>query len=104
MPRWIEKLKDKWKLKSFGQVVIILIVFSLTGLSVVFLKDAFFNLAGFNSSTPSWIKIVSYLAVVFPAYQLLLLAYGFLFGQFNFFWEKEKKLFHLFRKLCTRRN
>jgi hypothetical protein len=29
---------------------------------------------------------------VFPAYQILILVYGFLLGQFDFFWQKEKKL------------
>lgn len=31
-------------------------------------------------------------AFVMPAYQVLLLVYGALLGQFYFFWEKEKKL------------
>jgi hypothetical protein len=34
-----------------------------------------------------------YLLLVLPLYQIILLMYGFIFGQFNFFWEKEKQIF-----------
>jgi hypothetical protein len=39
-----------------------------------------------------WIKTIAYILFVFPAYQVLLLTYGFILGQFSFFWEKEKKM------------
>jgi hypothetical protein len=32
------------------------------------------------------------LLLIFPIYQVLLVANGFLFGQFTFFWNFEKKL------------
>jgi hypothetical protein len=31
--------------------------------------------------------------VIFPLYQLLLLCFGWLLGQFSFFWAFEKKMF-----------
>jgi hypothetical protein len=34
-----------------------------------------------------------YLILVLPLYQIFLLIYGFIFGQFKFFWEKEKLIF-----------
>jgi hypothetical protein len=46
---------------------------------------------------------VLYLLVIFPLYQVLLLVYGALFGQFRFFWKKEKQLLLLFRRLLGRR-
>ncbi|HCO85018.1 MAG TPA: diacylglyceryl transferase, partial [Arenibacter sp.] len=30
--------------------------------------------------------------LIFPIYQFLLVIYGWLFGQFKFFWEFEKKM------------
>jgi hypothetical protein len=33
-----------------------------------------------------------YIPIVFPLYQINLLIFGFLLGQFEFFWEKEKAL------------
>ncbi|MCC5921885.1 MAG: hypothetical protein LAT68_10310 [Cyclobacteriaceae bacterium] len=86
------KLKVKWGLESMLQVVLILIVFTLTGSTVVYLRKALFLALGFDADTDFWIKAVSYLVFVFPAYQILLLVYGFLLGQFSFFWEKEKKM------------
>ena len=89
-PGWLERLKTKWGLTSIGQVAVILIVFSVTGMSVVFLRKAFFDFLGFDEQTSLWLKSASYIVFVFPAYQVLILVFGFLFGQFAFFWDKEK--------------
>lgn len=94
----LEKLKTKWGVKSLGQVILILIVFSLTGMTVVLVKPLVFALFDFDDSTPFWLKTVTYLSLIFPMYQVLILIYGFIFGQFNFFWEKEKKLFSFILK------
>ncbi len=89
---WLARLQGKWKLKSITQVLIILLVFSLTGSTVIFLRKALFGWVGFDEMTPWWLKTITYIAFMMPAYQLLLLGYGALLGQFRFFWEKEKKL------------
>ena len=88
----LEKLRTKWGLQSLFQVTLVLIVFSLTGTTVVVLRPALFAWLGLNAATPGWIKILAYIAFVFPAYQLLLLGYGFLLGQFAFFWQKERQM------------
>jgi len=90
---FLEKLKQKWGLNSLFQVIMILIVFSLTGMTVVLIRPAIFLWFGFNESTPLWLKTVTYILLIFPMYQVLILVYGAIFGQFSFFWEKEKKLF-----------
>ena len=90
---FLEKLKEKWGLKSLFQVIIILIVFSLTGMTVVMIRPVIFSWFGFNEQTPFWIKTITYILLIFPMYQILILVYGTIFGQFAFFWEKEKKLF-----------
>lgn len=91
-PSYLIKLKSKWGLESSFQVVAVLLVFTFAGSSVVFLRKNFFSLLGFNEQTPLLLKTITYILFVFPAYQLLLLIYGFVLGQFNFFWEKEKKM------------
>lgn len=91
-PAWLMRLQDKWQLTSTWQVIAVLITFSLSGSSVVFFRKGLFSLIGFDDATPLWLKIVTYIVLIFPMYQILLLAYGFLLGQFSFFWEKEKKL------------
>lgn len=95
---FLERMKEKWGLQSLFQVVIILIVFSATGMTVVFIRPLIFQLLGIENAS-GWLKTVSYLLLVFPLYQALLLGYGFIFGQFHFFWEKEKKLAHGILKL-----
>jgi hypothetical protein len=99
---FLDKLKAKWQLDSLLQVVAVLAVFTLTGSTVVYIRKFLFNFLGFDDATPFWLKTVTYLLFIFPAYQLMLLGYGFLLGQFSFFWEKEKKMarrmLRLFRK------
>ena len=88
---FLDKLKKRWGANGPVQVVIILIVFALTGFTVLFIKKPIFSFFEI-SQEKGFIKTVLYLLIVLPLYQGLLLFYGFLFGQFRFFWEKEKKL------------
>lgn len=89
-PSWVERLKQKWKLESAWQVLIILVVFACTGFTVLFIKKPLLRfLAGDSGDT--WTATVLYYLLILPVYNGLLLAYGFLFGQFQFFWEFEKR-------------
>ncbi|MDX5348983.1 MAG: hypothetical protein LPJ89_11535 [Hymenobacteraceae bacterium] len=98
----MKRLQEKWGVGPL-QVVLILIVFALTGSTVVAIKKPLFALLGVAETEPAWLQTVMYLLFVFPLYQSLLLFYGFLFGQFNFFWEKEKKLLRLIARPFQRR-
>ena len=92
-PVWVQKLQDRWQLKSGWQVLLVLLTFACTGFSVLFLKEPFYALAGITEATPLWWRSLYYCLTVLPAYQVILLGYGFLFGQFCFFWNFEKKFF-----------
>ena len=81
-----KRLKEKWGIKSNLQLVLILIVFSLAGSSILFVKPIWYNIFGVTESTPGWLRFTIWLAMVFPTYQVFLLIYGFLLGQFEFFW------------------
>lgn len=100
---FLSRLQEKWKLDSALQVVIVLLVFSLTGSTVVVLRKALFGWMGFDETTAMWLKTVTYIAFIIPSYQLLLLTYGALFGQFTFFWNKEKKMLAGIKKVFSRR-
>jgi hypothetical protein len=89
----IERLKEKWGIKSNWQILLILIVFSLAGSSIMFVKPLWYNVFGVTESTPTWLRVTIWLIMVFPTYQVFLLIYGFLLGQFDFFWKKEKVMF-----------
>lgn len=94
---WIDKLKEKWGLTSLWQVVIVLVVFACTGFTVLFIKQpviAFFTDGGEQSG---WFTFFYYLLIL-PIYNVILLVYGFLFGQFEFFWNYEKKMLNRFRR------
>ena len=90
-PPWIEKLKNRWHVKSGFQVIIILIVFACTGFTVMFIKPPITRLL-FHEGHPVWFSIL-YWILILPIYNLFLLFYGFVFGQFKFFWEFEKRFF-----------
>ena len=86
-----EKLKERWNLKNTGQVVIVLIVFAATGFTVMFLKRPVVGFFTENCEQPIIFSILYYLLIL-PVYNVILLFYGFVFGQFKFFWEFEKKM------------
>ena len=51
------------------------------------------NLLGITKDNLSeWLYWPIRLLIIFPAYQVLLVIIGAIFGQFNFFWEFEKKM------------
>ncbi len=89
---WIDKLKTRWDLKSGWQVIIILVVFACTGFTVLFLKQPIVAFFTEDGETNIWFTIIYYILIL-PVYFVFLLIYGFLFGQFDFFWGFVKKTF-----------
>jgi len=85
-----QKLKTKWGINSNLQVVLILIAFAFAGSSIVVFRPPIFTLLQIDGETNTWLKVIIYLIVMFPIYQVLLLFYGTILGQFNFFWSKQK--------------
>lgn len=99
-PVWITKLKTKWNIHSNWDFWMIMIAFSLAGMGVTKIRPIVFHLLGIETDTALWIKVCVYIPLIFPLYQLLLLIFGTLLGQFSFFWEKEKQIIRfLGRKL-----
>jgi hypothetical protein len=88
---WLNKLQERWKVGSVFQVLIILVVFACTGFTVLFLKRPLFAWL-FEGEVPIWATVVYYI-VILPIYNVILLFYGFVFGQFQFFWNFEKRFF-----------
>lgn len=90
-PSWIEKLQSRWQVKSAVQVIIILVVFACTGLTVMFIKP---HITGwlFENGHSTWFSIL-YWVMIIPVYNFFLLFYGFILGYFKFFWEFEKRFF-----------
>lgn len=85
--------KERWNIKSNGQFVAIIIIFAITGSSAAYLSKPFLALFGISKESVSgWLYYPLYIILIFPIYQVLLVSYGFIFGQFKFFWAFEKKM------------
>ncbi|MCH2449962.1 MAG: prolipoprotein diacylglyceryl transferase [Gracilimonas sp.] len=102
MKNYFEKLKERWGVDHFWQVGLILFIFSITGMTALYVRKYAFYLLGFNESTPFWEEAITWVLVVFPSYQVLFLVYGFLLGQFDFVWRFEKKSLLKLKKLFVR--
>ena len=90
---WIDKLKARWGITSTFQVIIILLVFACTGFSVLYFEEVIFLLLGIPEDKNWWLAMVLFIFITLPLYNILLLIYGFIFGQFKFFWNFEKRFF-----------
>jgi hypothetical protein len=85
-------LKKRWGIETNYQLTIIFIVFAITGSTSAWLsKPVCFWLGITKTDLGYWFTPIR-LLLIFPLYQFLLVAIGFLFGQFRFFWTFEKKM------------
>ena len=87
---WMKRLQERWKVNSLFQVVLILVVFACTGFTVLLIKRPLFQYFFSDGQIPTGVS-VAYWILILPVYNLFLLIYGFIFGQFRFFWEFEKR-------------
>lgn len=90
MKKLFEKLKVRWELENYWQLILVLIIFSISGMSVLYVRKYAFQWLGFTAQTPLWEESIAWLFIVVPSYQLLFLTYGTILGQFEFVWEFEK--------------
>lgn len=85
-------MKKFLKVNSNFQLLIILIVFAITGSLSLYLSEFILNFLNVNQLN---MNILFYwflrILILFPVYQLLLILIGTLFGQFSYFWKFEKK-------------
>jgi manganese efflux pump family protein len=89
----MNKLKERWNIKSNWQLTLILIVFAITGSTAAYLSKPVTSSLGISKENLSlWLYWPFRLLIIFPVYQVLLVIIGALFGQFTFFWEFEKKM------------
>ncbi|WP_298393024.1 DUF6787 family protein [Flavobacterium sp.] len=85
--------KERWNITSDWQVFVILVVFAVTGSTSALIAKPILSFFGITkSSTSLWMFYPLYILMIFPVYQILLVSFGFLFGQFKFFWAFEKKM------------
>lgn len=95
---WIfEKLKNKWVLEYRWEMIRVFIVFAITGSTSAYIGKPILLLLGITKENLNpvvyWLLFII-IGLIF--YQILLVSFGWLFGQFQFFWEFEKKMLKRF--------
>lgn len=85
-----ERMKARWGVSTWG-VIAILLAFSLAGTTVLKVTRPILEFV-LPADVPRWLWWTARILIIVPVYQVLLLMYGTLLGQFRFFWEKEKKM------------
>ena len=88
----MEKIRSFFKVESNFQLLIINIVFALTGTSSLFFADYILNILLINQNTyGNFLYWLIRIILILPIYQVLLIIFGSLFGEFKYFWRMEKK-------------
>ena len=88
----MQRLKDRWQITSNFQLGIIFLVFAITGSAAAYLSKPVCDLLGITKDHLGVFFLPFRLLIIFPIYQLMLVFNGFIFGQFKFFWDFEKKM------------
>lgn len=88
----MQKLKDRWGIESNIQVILIFIAFAVNGSFAAWVAKPLTTFFGISIDVISpllyWpLRII----LIFIVYQSTLPLVGFVFGQFKFFWNFEKK-------------
>lgn len=85
MINWLERLKNRWKIKNNFSLLVIIVVFTLTGSSSVYVSNALIDTLGNWITLEGWFKVICKILITTPIYIVLLLTIGSLLGQYHFF-------------------
>ncbi|MFL9843995.1 DUF6787 family protein [Flavobacterium rhizosphaerae] len=89
----MKKFKQRWGIKYNYQLVVIFIVFAVTGSTSAYVSKPILSFLHLSKDEISpWLYYPLYIILIFPVYQVLLLFFGFISGQIKFFWAFEKKM------------
>ena len=99
----LKKLEIRWKVAERWQIIRIFIIFAITGTSSLYVSSPILNAIGLtkevfeiNALSLSVYYVLKFLAIL-PAYQILLLFFGWIFGEYNFFLSFVKKMLSRFK-------
>ncbi len=88
-----KKLETKWVVNYRWEIIRVFIVFAITGSSSVFIGRPIIAFLGITKENLNpFVYWILYLIIGLIFYQILLLSFGWIFGQFRFFLEFEKKM------------
>ena len=88
----MQKLKDRWGIESNIQVILIFIAFAINGSFAAWVAKPLTVFFGISVDLISpFLYWPLRILLIFIVYQSTLPLVGFVFGQFKFFWNFEKK-------------
>ena len=87
---FMDKLKNLFKVSSTYQLIIVFIVFGITGSMSLVVSEYILIFFDLNNILLS----VLFILIV---YQVLLIVIGSIFGEFRYFWDMEKKIISRFK-------
>lgn len=88
-----KKLENKWIVTYRWEMIRIFIVFAITGSTSAFIGKPIMAVIGITKENLNpFVYWALYIIIGIIFYQILLISFGWLFGQFKFFWEFEKKM------------
>lgn len=89
----MNRLKERWGITSNFQLVIILIVFAITGSTSAWVTRPILAFIGIEKDTMNpFIYWPLSLLLILPVYKMLLIIIGTIFGQYRFFSQFVKKM------------
>lgn len=89
----MNKLKERWGISSNWQIIVIIVVFAVTGSTATYIGKPILKFLNITSETFNTFGYWTLrILILFIMYQILLVLIGWLFGQFQFFWNFEKKM------------
>ncbi|MEP1488589.1 MAG: DUF6787 family protein [Algibacter sp.] len=89
----MEKLKQRWGIEHNWQIIVIFIVFGITGSTASIIGKPILTYLNISPETFTTLGYwVLRIVLLFIVYQIMLVSFGWLFGQYKFFWAFEKKM------------
>tara|TARA_X000001036_G_scaffold423586_1_gene447676 strand:+ start:1127 stop:1393 length:267 start_codon:yes stop_codon:yes gene_type:complete len=86
----MEKLKKIFKVSSTYQLIVVFVVFGITGSLSLFISDYILEILNLSN-------FIASIFMILITYQILLIIIGTLFGEFKYFWAMEKKILSRFK-------
>ena len=94
----LQKIIDKFHAKSFKHLIIIFLVFSLTGSASLLMSSSILTILNLKELINFYpLYLLVRIILLIPIYQLVLIIIATLFGEFRYFWNFEKKFFKRLR-------
>lgn len=92
-------MQKLFKTNSTYQLIVVFLVFAISGSLSVFVSEPILNFLKYKELISSNVlQIILRILIIFPIYQVILLAVATLFGEFKYFWDFEKRFWKKFKK------